>query len=167
MTTALEVINRAFSIIGIRSSEVDLTDNEIADGIETLNDMMTEQAADGLQLGFAKVIDKTDDIEVPDWSLAAIKSNLAVRLAPEYDRPLTQAVVMFADSSFTAIKNRSIVIGAASFPDTLPVGSGNRVHNDVNQPHYFVDQDFDNLHYENGQTVTDDRNRIIDINVEE
>lgn len=167
MAKVLEVINRAFSLIGVRSSEVALTANEKSDAIETLNDMMTEQDADGLMLGYSIVESETDEVTVPDWSLNAIKANLAVLLAPEYDRQITQALADRASEAFRAIKNRAIEIGEVSFPDILPVGAGNRVGTDQNQFNFFPDEDFNDLLYNNGESLVDDRGRQLDIEVEE
>lgn len=167
MQTALKVISTAFSLIKVKTAGVDLDDNEIETGIETLNDMMTEQAADGLMLGYSVIEDKNDIVTVPDWSLRAVKTNLAILLAAEFEGQVTPELVSSATQSFTAIKNRSVEIGNVAFPDTLPVGAGNRVGADQNQFNFFPDEDFNDLIFENRESATTERSQQIDIEVEE
>lgn len=125
MTTALTVIQKALSKIGVRSREVDLTTDEISDAIDELNDMMYEWDADGLNLGYTTVTASTDTVTTPDWSMGCIKNNLAIRLAPDFGGEVTQALIHLADMGYETIVNRNVSLDNVDFPDTLPIGSGN------------------------------------------
>ena len=125
MTTALTVIEKALSKIGVRSREISLTSNEISDAIEDLNDMMYEWDADGINLGYTTITSSSDTVTTPDWSMGAIKSNLAIRLAPDYDKQVSNALVVSAQQGYETLINRSIELDNVDFPDTLAKGSGN------------------------------------------
>jgi hypothetical protein len=124
MATALEVITGALKALGIKPAESSIEAVEAADGLEALNDMMNEWDVDGITIGYETVEDVSDEIYVDDGALGAIKANLAVYIAPEYSRIVTNELALRARNGKRALR-RSLPIAGSEFPDTLPVGSGN------------------------------------------
>lgn len=160
MKTALDIINRAASKIGVKRAGVPLTDDEIDDFISELNNMMTELEAGGTVLGYTIVSKGSDEITTPDWSFGAIESNLGVRAAPDFDAQISGVLAASASSGLKAILKRTVQIGEVQFPTSLPTGSGNRY---FNNERFFSDGYRDDLVTGSGSTLADLEN----INIEE
>lgn len=125
MTTALQVIERAFSKAGVKPAEAPLTASEISDGLDTLNDLLSEWGTNGPLKDAVPVESVDDDLIIPRFAFGAVKANLAIRLAGEYDRTITQAMAFDATSSLSELVKATINLSDIDFPSTLPVGSGN------------------------------------------
>lgn len=121
---ALEVITGALRLLGVRAAESPITDAEAQDGLESLNDMLNEWEQDGISLGFESVDDVDDDLYIDDAYAGAIKANLAVYIAPEYNRLVSDALAFRAKKGKRAARS-SIPLECRDYPDSLPVGSGN------------------------------------------
>ena len=167
MATALTIINRALSLLGVKTAGVELTNDEINDGIEVLNDMMLEFDVGGLRLGYSVVSSSSDLITSPDWSHAMMKSQLALRLAPEYDRTVSPALFKQAKDALRTVKKKVIRIGAVSYPSTYPIGSGNEIYTTDSQYPFYPDKDVNDLLYENSQGATTQRDQQIDVDLED
>ncbi|MCP5017146.1 MAG: hypothetical protein GY938_18020 [Ketobacter sp.] len=158
MATAETFIKKALTLIGVRASETDLTTQEQADAIETLNDMMLEYSEAGISVGYTVVSAITDTVTVYDWANSLVKTNLAVRLAPEYDRRISPELAAIASNSFTDIMNRQTRLGPVKFPGTLPVGSGNRQLSSDNK---YFEKGYDDIALSNGDIYADDEGEVI------
>ena len=77
--------------------------------------------------GAIPVEDVGDELEVPRYSLAALKANLAIRLAPEDDRIVTQGMAFDATDSLNELVKAEINLSNIPLPSTLPIGSGNQI----------------------------------------
>ncbi len=130
MATALDVITKAHVLLGIRAAESPLEPNEAEDGLESLNDMLNEWNIENIDIGFETVDDLQDELFVDTGTEGAIKSNLAVYIAPEYGRIVSDALARRASTSKKAVRG-SLSLRPLEFPDTLPIGSGNEQNNRV------------------------------------
>ncbi len=79
--------------------------DELALAVEVLNDMLAEWRGAGADVGAAKELVSADSLLVADEFIAPIKYNLTVRLAEEFDRPLTPLLVESAGRGMQLIKN--------------------------------------------------------------
>lgn len=156
MVTAEDIINSALSKIGVRNREVPLTDNQISDSIDELNDMMTQWDSDGIALGYTIISDKDDTITTPDWSHAAMKSNLGGRLAPAFGQSISGTLGAQIINDFKSLQDRVTETPEIYFPDTLPVGSGNNIDNFSVRSNFFVDESYDDILTGNDQLLQDD-----------
>ena len=137
MTTALKIIERAFSKAQIRTAETPLSDSEINDGRDTLNDMLALWDATGVLKGVPPVDDVNTDLQEPRAATLMIKSNLAIRIVSEYGIQVGQGLALEATSSLSEWITSSIDLTQTEFPSTLPIGSGNR-----DEYGYGFDRDF-------------------------
>ena len=126
MATAREYITRALAKLGVKAAESSIEASELTDGIETLNDMLTEWEGSGILLGFEPVASGDDEIRAPRLAQAAIKSNLAIRLAPDYSRPVSAELAAEARGATKSMLRAIVKIGDVAYPSTLPTGSGNK-----------------------------------------
>jgi hypothetical protein len=138
MATASKVVTRVLEYILVQASEQPVQAADLNAGIDALNDMMTEWNASGIALGYTVVDDAGDVLTVSDSALGAIKYNLAMRLAPEFDAIPSQFLASAADNSFTNLLNSTIAVEPSSFPSTLPIGSGNEC---INYQRFYPESD--------------------------
>lgn len=125
MTTALKIIERAASKAKIKSAGEPLTDGEIADGLDVLNDVIKQWTAIGILTGVSPTYDSDTDLMEPDYVTPALKSQVGMLMIVEYgyDGDITVAAADARQSyhnMLIAKPKRAIV-----HPDTLPRGSGN------------------------------------------
>jgi len=126
MSTALKIIERAFSKIGIKPAETPLSASEIADGVDILNDLLAAWDATGTLKGIAPVDAASSELLEPRCATWALKSNVAVLLAGEYGIQLSPGMVYDASEGINQMITALTNLRNLEFPSTLPIGSGNR-----------------------------------------
>lgn len=124
MTTALKIIQRAFSKIGVLAAETPLTSAELDDGLEELNDIISEWTATGILTGISPTYDADTDLQEDRTVRSALINELAPRLCAEYGVQISQAMAQSAFRSFNAMVASNWNLDP-EYPDTLPTGSGN------------------------------------------
>ena len=125
MTTGTEVIHDALQEILVQADEQEYQPAEYQAGMRGLNDMVSEWDLLGLPLGFTLLTNITDTVTVPAGLIGAVKTNLALRLAPQFNKDIPGALVKSAESGMQAVRNYSVVQLPTRMPSTLPIGSGN------------------------------------------
>ena len=126
MASGADIVNGALRKLGVNPSDSAITGQEMSDGIDALNDMLIEWENSGIVLGFAPIADPADTIRVPRGTEAAIKSNLAGRMASEYSKQISQSLageILASSENMLRLIMKPIEV---EFPDTLPLGSGNQ-----------------------------------------
>lgn len=138
MATANDIITRALTRLGVRASETSLQADEIQDGLDLLNDMLSnwEQV---YSLGFSPVQGITDEVRIPRFANSAVIDSLAIMMAPEYSRPVSPALVAAAEMAMKNMLTSIVNIGDVDMPSTLPLGSGNQC--DDYDLRFFQDKD--------------------------
>jgi len=128
MATVTEVVKGALLLLEVRAAESAVTAAEADDGLNSLNDMMNEWNIDGINVGYETLETTDQELYVNTGSLGAIKANLAVYIAPEYGRVVSDSLQKRADRGKKALR-ASIQLNQSQYPDTLPIGSGNEDNN--------------------------------------
>lgn len=125
MATALEVITDALIEIGVRPAESPITAAEAADGLRDLNKMLNNwERIKKISIGF-ETLDTVDDIMPVDEGLIdGIASNLGVKIAPQYNRPVSIDLAKRAKDDLASIRAWALRFNVR-YPDSLPIGSGN------------------------------------------
>ena len=121
-----EVVEDAAEEIGAKTAEIPLESDELQSGIRRCNDMLTEWDDIGIISGYNPVTNGDDVLEVDRNSIAAIKYNLAIRLAPSFRKVVSAALGQIASSTLSRLEASSAFIGEVAYTDTLPLGSGNQ-----------------------------------------
>lgn len=138
---ANEVIVDALEDVIIQAEEAPIEQSEARAAIRALNDMMNAWDAIGVSLGYTQVSDLADLITVPLGAIRGIKANLALELCPKYAIAPTQSLLAKAKAGYTACVNLAIEMAEASYPSTLPQGSGNTYPGYADNTFYPDDQD--------------------------
>lgn len=127
MANGLEVITGALTLLGIRPSESSITADETSDGLISINNMMNELVADGIDIGFENLEDIQETIYVDDCAIGPIKALLAQYIAPEYSRVITPSLQRRIDKA-PGILRTLVATASSEYPDSLPRGSGNELN---------------------------------------
>jgi hypothetical protein len=123
--TASSVITDALQEILVQASEQPIESSEMKTGIRYLNRMMASLDANGISLGYTVVSNPSDTITVPDGAIEGIVYNLAIRLAQQFDEPISPTLAASARTGLSAMRKITVVPLPTAYPGTLPVGSGN------------------------------------------
>ena len=145
MITMRELVQDSFEEIGVKKAEVDLTDDELQSGIRRANDLLVSWDAIGYIVGYNPVFNGDYTLELEPAAISAVKYNLATRLAPSYHKQVTIELATIASDSFNILINQNIFIGEVAYPDTLPLGSGNRGCNSDTDARFFNGNDKENF----------------------
>lgn len=145
MTTMRVLVEDAFEEIGVKTAEVPLTNDELQSGIRRCNDMLLEWDDIGIIVGYSEVLNGDDTVNVERNAVAAVKYNLAIRLAPSYQKLVGAALAALASGTIEVLMASSTDLSNIAYPDTLPLGSGNQcANNDTNQ-RFFPNNKTDNF----------------------
>ena len=136
MASGADIVNGALRKLGINPSDSTITGQEMLDGIESLNDMLIEWENSGIVLGFSPIADPADIVRIPRGTENAVKANLSGRMASDYSKQLSPALIAEISAS---TDNMLRIISKpldVEFPDTLPLGAGNQCI-DINEDQRF------------------------------
>jgi len=123
METAEQVINDALQEILVQASEQPIQTVDFQTARRYLNRMMSTVPFVGL--GYTQVTQPSDLVTIPDAALEGVIFNLAKRLLPSYDMPLTAELAMNAKEGLEEIRRLTVIVEPSIYPCTLPIGSGN------------------------------------------
>jgi len=143
-TTAGDVVTGALKLILVEASESPLEADEYADGLTALNDFMAGLESDGLRLGYVRVCNISDIVTVPDGAIRAIKSNLAIELAPQFGGKISAALLKQATEGMSTLRKIGVRVGQSRLPSSLPMGSGNYCYNTFTNNSPFAEMTLNN-----------------------
>lgn len=123
--TAATLISDALGEILVSAAEQPVEAAQMSGAIRVLNRMMAAWSSAGIALGYTAITGPSDAITVPDGALDGLVTNLAVRLAPQYDESVTPELLKAANDGMKAIRQIAVTTTRTPYPCTLPVGSGN------------------------------------------
>lgn len=103
MATNLDVITVAFRKANIVHERETLTSTQSAQGLELLNDMMSDWEEDGIELGFYPQTSLAAIIPAEDKHLRGIKYNLARAVAADYSVDLAAEARRIAELTFARL----------------------------------------------------------------
>lgn len=136
--TKQQFIEAAFEEIGLASYTFDLQPQQLESALRRLDTMIASWNALGIRIGYPIPVNPnqsslSESTEVPDSANDAIILNLAIRLAPSYGRTVMAETKMNAKQTYDTLLSRAAIPPEMQFPDTLPVGAGNKPWN-IDQP---------------------------------
>ena len=135
METAQSIIDDSLQAILVQASEQPIEAVDFQTSRRYLNRMMATTPYNGL--GYTQVTNPDDLITVADGALEGIVFNLAVKMLPTYDMPLTAELNANAKDGLQEIRRIAVTVQPTAFPCTLPIGSGNEQENTFNNQHFY------------------------------
>lgn len=125
METAKTLINDVLLEIQVNGAEQAVQAVDFQTALRYLNRMMFEFAEDGINLGFTEVTGPDDPITVNRGAINGIIANLAIQISNTYDFNIGPDLASRAVESKRVMTKIATQISPSSYPDTLPIGSGN------------------------------------------
>jgi len=125
MTTVLDIVNGSAEKLGVKSAESALEAGDFQVILNELNDMLSIWADRGLTPAFKVVTDSTDVVDIELSAVSAVKNNLAIQIAPTFQRVVQPSLALIASTTLQQLEASTDFIGEIAYPDTLPTGSGN------------------------------------------
>ena len=140
-----EVVQDAFEEIGVKAAEVSLTGDELQSGIRRCNDMRLEWDDIGTITGYIELLNGDDVLNIDRNAVGAVKYNLATRLAPSFQKPITIELATLARNTLDTLMASGTDLSNIAYPDTLPLGSGNRCADSDTDRRFFPVNKTDNF----------------------
>jgi hypothetical protein len=125
MATVAQVATASLKRILVQAADAPLEADEYQDYIFALNNFMLALDAEGITLGYTEVSDLGDEVTVPTGALRGIIANMAIEVAPDYNGTISPALANAAAEGMQVMRIIGQTISPASYPSTLPIGSGN------------------------------------------
>jgi hypothetical protein len=129
--TKRQLIESAFEEIGLAAYVYDLLPSQLESAMRRLDAMMASWNAAGIRLGYPipsspENSDLDSESGVPDSANQAIILNLAIQLAPGFGKTVSPDTKMGAKQAYSKMMSLAAKPIERQFPDTLPLGAGNR-----------------------------------------
>lgn len=129
--TKRQFVTQAFEEIGLASYAFDLSPAQFQSALQRLDTMMAAWNALGIRLGYPlpsnpQDSDLDEQTNVPDSSLEAIYTNLAIKLAPSYGKQVMADTKVTAKESYNTLLSRATAPLEQQLPGTMPSGAGNK-----------------------------------------
>lgn len=149
-----ELINEAFGELALQGYDFDLSPEEMQTALRRLDTMMATWEARGIRVGYLLPSGPSDsdldqDSGLPDSAVETTYLNLAIRLAVGFGKTVSQDTRKSARDGYDALLWRAAQPIQQQFPNTLPLGAGNKPWRNVNRP-FFPTPDKDPLQVNSG-----------------
>lgn len=130
MWTKGELIQQAFSEIGLSSYAFNVNPEDFETALRSLDSMLATWEAKGLRMGYALPGDANgsgveDESGLPDTAHEAVFLNLALRIAPGFGKMVSQDTRLNAKAAYDAMLH-GFAFPPAQSSRSMPLGAGNR-----------------------------------------
>lgn len=125
------VVLRALRRAGLASSAMLLAPEpeSTADGLQDLEDMMAEWEGDGVVTSYrytgSPQPQPSEESGLPDWAIAPVANNLAIRMMIDNQRPVAEEIKLLAYNGLQMIKSRLVEVPDLARRADMPRGTGN------------------------------------------
>lgn len=125
MATKLQIIEGAFSELGMSGYSVDMQPEEKQDALRKLDTMLAMWAGKGIRLGYSGADGNQDDaMQTPLWADDAIQLSLAIRLAPSFGKTPSVETKIAAREAMAVVYGRCIQPSNKPIPGYAGAGRG-------------------------------------------
>jgi len=127
MSTGTDLIERGLKAIGVFSVAVPSSPEQITDGLKRLNSMVQVWQSQGIKMGIVPLEHPGEELSEPIDATDAIVDNLAIRMAPDYSKPVSKDLRDNARRGYNDIctEYQEFTIPDKVVSSTLPYGEGN------------------------------------------
>jgi hypothetical protein len=137
--TKRQFVEAAFDEIGLASYVFDLTPEQLQSALRRLDTLVAAWNALGIRLGYPLPSNPADsDLDeqtnVPDSSIEALYTNLAVKLAPSYGKQVMIETKVTAKESYNTLLSLAAMPMEQQLPSTMPAGAGNKPWRNYDNP---------------------------------
>lgn len=132
--TKRQLVDAALEEIGLDPVEFDVNGAEYQRCLRRLDAMIANWDGKGLPLGYF-LVSNPDEINIDaesglaDWANEAVYLNLAILIAPSFGKQIFPDTKKQARMAKTALYNQTAFRIEMQYPNTFPVGAGNKSWN--------------------------------------
>ena len=113
-----DLVTRTLVLAGVLQAGRAASAYQMDEGVDALNDMLTQWAVDGIDLAQA-TLTSTSTIYAMKGHLRALRYNLAVELATHFGLPVAPAIAVYADDSLRVLRNSLFEIDNMTIDNAL------------------------------------------------
>jgi len=129
--TKRQFVQQAFDELGYASYAYSLPEEQLLQSKHRLDSMLATWNGMGIVFGYplqsTQVSDDFDEpTDIPDYAFEAIYTNLALRISSSIGKAVPTWLAKTARESYKALLFRTQRPAEQQFPETLPLGSGNK-----------------------------------------
>lgn len=137
--TKQELIEQAFSEIGLAPYVFDASAEQYQDALRMMDSMIAMWDGRGIKLRYPMPLTPSDSslssiTDIPDWANEAVYTNLAIKLAPSYGKIVSASTIVTAKNSYQLVLSRFSMPNEMQLPSTMPSGAGNKPWRTTNDP---------------------------------
>lgn len=126
-----DIVGKAYEELSIAGYNFDLDPEELQAGCVTLDAMMAEWDARGIKLGYPLAdgpggSDLNDSTNLPAYAVRPVWMNHAKAMAASNGKALTAQQLEIAKQGYDLLLSKAAMPGPTQFPNTLPIGAGNK-----------------------------------------
>lgn len=122
---ALRFVESAAEEIGVKTAEITLESADAQVILSRMNDMLFEWRYLELTPRFEELLNLQQDVAIDPEANGAVKYNLALRIAPAFQRIISPDLRDLANTSRSTLEIITFTPIMVDYPDSLPIGSGN------------------------------------------
>lgn len=141
MLTKGDLLDAAFGDIGLASYVFDLEADEQERALRSMDSYMAMLSIKGIRVGY-QLSEKPSDSSLnqlsglPAYAIDAVTKNVALRLAPLYNKMPSQDLRNQAKEAYNALLTAVSTIPSMQNTSILPTGAGNRYNRRLNNTFY-------------------------------
>lgn len=130
--TKRQIIEQAYEELGLAAMFYDLQPEQLESARRKLDALVAEWSSKSIQIGYplpseANSSDLDQQTNVPDYAIAAMYLNLAIRIAPSFGKTVFPETKQAADSAYRDLLRKSVnKIPKMKYSHGLPSGAGNK-----------------------------------------
>jgi len=126
MATNLDLIRGALAHLGVLNEVEQPSPEQAADGLTSLNDLLEDWSADGIEVGQYPQTDLSAEYPGPSNTVPTVKALLAIFMSSQYERAVPAAVGMIATHGYDRLLREAVraELGVADVSRKLPRGEG-------------------------------------------
>ncbi|MNO65792.1 P22 tail accessory factor [compost metagenome] len=137
--TKRQIVEQAFSKIGLAGYVFDLTAEQLQDAMAQLDSMMAEWDGNGIKLGYPLALnpqnaDLDQETNLPPYAVQAVYLNLGVRLGSDFGKEIPPRTLVNAKQGYDGLLARAAFPKEQQLPGTMPRGAGQKPWRRVDDP---------------------------------
>lgn len=141
MWTKRQLIEEAFAELALAGYVFDLSPEEMQTGLRRMDVFMATWEARGVRVGYAfpsapNTSSLDDASGLPDSAVETVYLHLAIRLAAGFGKQVSPDTRKAARDGYDALLWKAAQPIRQQFPNTLPIGAGNRAWRNETSPFF-------------------------------
>lgn len=133
-----DIVTQALEELGLASYVFDMQPEQLESVKRRLDVLIAGWNAEGIRIGYPVGTLGTSDLDqdsgIPDVSIEAVYTNLAVLIGPMFGRVVSETTKARAKFTKDILMARGLIPPRQKIPATMPAGAGNRASNPFLSP---------------------------------